>query len=445
MRPVRTRTLTPCTPEFPPGDVGRMPPETMDEHRKVVSMSPPRGAPRSAPDSANLSDPPQSDAAGVESTLPGPQGPMPQPGYGTIASPDIQTVAILGDDAAAAAHRPETDAMLGDLPEQEMHRLYRAMVLTRAFDARMLMMQRQGQMGTFAPNEGQEATQIGQVCHLSNRDWFVPSYRSFGAQIMRGWEMERLMLLWDGYFEGFAPPPGLRDLPFSIVIGSHLLPATGLAMGMQYRGEDSVAVTNFGDGAMSQGAVGEALNFAAVNKAPIVFCVENNGWAISMPVEKQCIHPVLAQRGVGFGVPSVRVDGNDILAMWVAMRDAIARARRGDGPTLIEAITYRLGVHTTADDPKVYRDENEVEVWRARCPIKRFEAFLIARGLLDTGDPERIREECDQEVLDARDRFREQKKVKPEEVFDFIFEDLPPELAEQRRSYMEKLRRKGVQ
>src|SRR5262249_11240616 len=153
-----------------------------------------------------------------------------------------------------------------------------------------------------------------------------------------------------------------------------------------------------GDGAMSQGAVNEAFNFAATSKAPIVFVCENNGWAISMPVDKQAATASLAQRGVGFGIPSVRVDGNDVLAVLVATRDAVQRARSGGGATFIECVTYRMSLHTTADDPKVYRAEDEVEKWQAKCPIARFEKYLISKGVLDQSDCERIAEDCEQEV-----------------------------------------------
>ncbi len=319
------------------------------------------------------------------------------------------------------------------------------MVLTRKLDIRMLNMQRQGEMGTFAPGIGQEATQIGQVHPLLSKDWFVPSYRSFGAQLWRGWTIEGLMLLWDGYFEGFELPEGVNDLPFSIVIGSQVPLATGVAMGIRQRREKDVVLTNFGDGAISQGAVNEAFNFASVYKSPIVFVVENNGYAISMPAEKQSATKELARRGSGFGLPAIRVDGNDVLAMIVATTRAVEHARGGDGPYFIEAVTYRLSLHTTADDPKVYRSEEEVEKWKPKCPIVRFEKYLAKKGLLDEAAIERIGGECEQEVLAARDKFRKLAEANPREVFDFMYEKLPPELQEQKREYLEKLDRRGVE
>lgn len=357
---------------------------------------------------------------------------------GSIETPPVKSIAVLRPDGTAD---PEFDPKL---PDDELLRIHKGMVLTRVFDVRMLNMQRQGQMGTFAPGFGQEATQIAQVAFLNSSDWFSPSYRSFGAQIWRGWEMERLFKLWAGYHEGFAPPPGLRDMPFSIVIGSHLLPAVGLAMGMQYQGDPGIVMVNFGDGALSQGAVGEAFNFAMVNDAPCVFCCENNGYAISLPVERQCGHEVLAQRGVGFGVPSIRADGNDILAMLAAMKEATDRARSGGGPTLVEAVTYRMGVHTTADDPTVYRTDEEAEAWKRRDPIVRFETYLKQRGLIDDAGVEKVVAECEAEVRTAREKYDAERRAAPEEVFDFMFEELPPELQEQKDEYMARLKRKGV-
>lgn len=334
-----------------------------------------------------------------------------------------------------------------NLPDAELLKIHRAMVLTRKLDIRMLNMQRQGEMGTFAPGYGQEATQIGQIYPLESRDWFAPSYRSFGAQLWRGWSIDQLLLLWDGFFEGFAPPQGVNDLPFSIVIGSHILPAVGIAQAIQYRDDDAVVLTNFGDGAISQGAVNEGFNFAAVDRAPVVFVVENNGWAISMPVEKQAGTEWLAQRGVGFGIPSIRVDGNDVLAMLVATREAVARARdwknRG-GPTLIEAVTYRMSYHTTADEPKVYREESKVQAWESKCPIARFEKYLLDRGTLKAADCERIGKECEEQILAEREKFRTRAVPNPREVFDFVYEKMTPELREQQREYLAKLDRKGV-
>ena len=352
---------------------------------------------------------------------------------------DIEDLQILNE------HGEADDAFVPKLDDQELLRIHRAMVLSRKLDTRMLTMQRQGEMGTFAPGFGQEATQIGQIHPLQAKDWFSTSYRAFGAQLWRGWTIEGLMLLWDGFFAGFEIPDGVNDLPFSIVVGSHVPLAVGVAMGIRQRGDDAVTLTNFGDGAISQGCVNEAFNFAAVYKAPCIFICENNGWAISIPTERQSGIKELARRGPGFGVPSIRVDGNDVLGMIVATREAVQRARAGEGPTLIEAITYRMSLHTTADDPKVYRSEDEVEEWKSKDPIVRFEKYLSGKGLLDEAKIEAIADGCEQEVLAGRERFRELAKANPREVFDFVYEKLQPGLEKQKREYLAKLDRKGVE
>lgn len=340
----------------------------------------------------------------------------------------------------------EVDGALDpNLDDAMLMKIHRGLILTRIFDHRMLTMQRQGEMGTFAPNLGQEACQLGQVIPLTESDWFSPSYRSFGAQIWRGWTMERLFKLWAGYHEGFPPPPDVNDLPFSIVVGSHVLPGVGVAMGMQYRDDPHCMVVNFGDGALSQGPVAEALNYAAVYNAPVVFVCENNGWAISTPIDKQAATENLAVRGAGFGLRSIRVDGNDILAMYLAVDQAARRAREGKGPTFIEAVTFRMSLHTTADDPTVYRNQDEVEPWEQRCPIRRYETYLERRGLLDSEIAERVRSECEQEVLAARDQFRQEAKADPRGIFDHLYEQMPPELEAQRQAYLRRLDDKGVE
>ncbi len=358
----------------------------------------------------------------------------------TINLGSIDVIRVL--DEAGSVVNPSLDPKLSD---GELVRVYRGMVRSRRLDLRMLAMQRQGEMGTFAPGLGQEATQIGQVYPMRKSDWYSPSYRSIGAQVWRGWTMEQLLLLWAGFFDGFAIPEGVNELPFSIVIGSHVPVATGVAMGIKMRKDDAVVVTNFGDGASSQGVVAEAFNFAAVYKAPIVFIVESNGWAISTPIERQAGNSVLAARGVGFGMPAVRVDGNDVLGMIAACSRAIDHARSGQGPYLVEAVTYRMSLHTTADDPKVYRKDEEVKAWEGKCPIRRFEKYLKARNLLDDEAIARIGEEIEQEVLAARETFRQRAVARPNEIFDFVYEQLPADLEGQKAEYLERLKRKGVE
>jgi TPP-dependent pyruvate/acetoin dehydrogenase alpha subunit len=216
-------------------------------------------------------------------------------------------------------------------------------------------------------------------------------------------------------------------------------------MAMKLRKHPHCVVTNFGDGAASQGIVAESFNFAAVYKAPIVFVLENNGWAISTPVTSQAGVDVFALHGIGYGIPSVRVDGNDVLGMIAACRRACDHARSGRGPYLIEAVTYRMSLHTTADDPKAYRRDGEVVEWEARCPIRRMELFLQGRSLLDPRAIEHVHSECQEEVMAARAKFIECAKADPKEIFDFMYETLPPELEAQKAEYLAKLKRMGIE
>lgn len=352
--------------------------------------------------------------------------------------PGVENLSILNEHG-------EVDATLDPkFDDETMLRVHRAMVLTRQLDIRMLRMQRQGQMGTFAPGRGQEATQIGSAFWLRKDDWFYPSYRSFGAQLWRGWPIEGMMCLWDGYFQGFEIPEGVNEMPFSIVIGAHLPPAVGIGMGIRYQGGDQVVLTNFGDGASSEGDFHESVNFAGVYKSPVIFLCENNQWAISTPFSRQTSSPSIAHRAVGYGIAGIQVDGNDVLAVLVAHREAIERARAGDGPTLIEALTFRMDVHTTADDPTVYRTDDVVKEWEQKDPILRFEKYLKDRGTLTDEIIETVNAEEEARVNEGRKRFDELKQKNHAEVFDFMFAELPPELAEQQAEYFRKLERMGL-
>ena len=267
------------------------------------------------------------------------------------------------------------------LTADELRRLYRAMVLGRRLDERMVRLQRQGRIGTFAPIKGQEAAQMGSVFALRPTDWMVPSFRETAAMIWRGWSIEKMLLLYSGHLEGGQPGPEQRDLPVCIPVATQLPHAVGLAYAIQYRGDDAVVMAYCGDGATSEGDFHEAMNFAGVWSVPIVFVVQNNQWAISVPLKKQTHSATIAQKALAYGFPGIQVDGNDVLATYVASRDAVERARAGDGPTLIECVTYRLGVHTTADDPTKYRSQEEVAAWERKDPLTRFTAYLEKRNI----------------------------------------------------------------
>jgi pyruvate dehydrogenase E1 component alpha subunit len=317
------------------------------------------------------------------------------------------------------------------------------MLLARRFDERMLILQRQGKIGTFAPIKGQEA-QVGAVAALDPDDWIVPSFRETAAEIWRGKPMERILLFYSGYNEGGELPDGLNLLPVSVPVGSQMIHAAGIAYGMKYRGRKTVAATFFGDGATSQGDFHEALNFASVYQAPVLFICQNNHWAISLPRSKQTHSATLAQKALAYDMPGIQVDGNDVLAVYSACRDAAERARNGGGPTLIEMLTYRLAMHTTADDPKKYRSEDEVSEWIKRDPITRFEKYLRSRDILDDQKVHTIIEETKTEINAAERRWAEyvERGVDPLEMFDNAYAELSPTLRAQRDLLKQELEEK---
>ena len=319
-------------------------------------------------------------------------------------------------------------ALEPDLPPEELKRLYAAMVLGRRLDERMVRLQRQGRIGTFAPIKGQEASQIGTVSCLRPTDWVVPSFRETAAMIWRGWPIERLLQFFSGYLEGGQPAPDQHDLPVTIPVATQVPHAVGLAYAAQYRGDDAVVMTYFGDGATSEGDFHEAMNFAGVWHVPVVFVCQNNQWAISIPLKKQTHSRTIAEKAHAYGFPGLQVDGNDILAVHVAAREAVERARAGDGPTLIECVTYRLGVHTTADDPTKYRSAEEVTAWERKDPLTRFSAYLQKRNLLEDGVEERI----DAEIAAAIARFEAMPAADPLTMFDHVYAERPPDLDAQR-------------
>jgi pyruvate dehydrogenase E1 component alpha subunit len=325
------------------------------------------------------------------------------------------------------------------LSADELKSLYRAMLLGRRLDERMVRLQRQGRIGTFAPIKGQEASQLGSVFTLRRQDWLVPSFRETAAMVWRGWPIEKLLLFYAGYIEGGAPAPDQHDLPVTIPVATQLPHAVGLAYAAQYRGDDAVVMVFFGDGATSEGDFHEALNFAGVWDVPVVFVCQNNQWAISVPLKKQTHSRTLAQKALAYGLPGIQVDGNDVLAVYVAAREGVERARAGKGPTLIECVTYRLGVHTTADDPSKYRSEEEVKAWERKDPLTRFRVYLETRKLLDDG----LEGEIDEEIAAAVRRFEAAPPADLLRLFDHVYAEIPPPLAAQRAELEARLRSDG--
>src|SRR5262244_1577660 len=317
------------------------------------------------------------------------------------------------------------------LPGDELKRLYRAMLLARRLDERMVRLQRQGRIGTFAPIKGQEAAQVGSVFTLRPTDWMVPSFRETAAMIWRGWPIEQLLRFFAGHLEGGRPAPEQHDLPITIPVATQIPHAVGLAYAAQYRGDDAVVMTYFGDGATSEGDFHEALNFAGVWHVPVVFVCQNNQWAISVPLKKQTNSRTIAQKALAYGFPGIQVDGNDVLAVYAASREAVARARAGDGPTLIECVTYRLSMHTTSDDPTKYRSAEEVAEWERKDPLTRFGAYIQKRGLLEPG----LDEQIEAEIAGSVKAFEAAAGADPLVMFDHAYA-VPPAGLEAERAEM---------
>ena len=329
-----------------------------------------------------------------------------------------------------------------DITEDLLFKLYRAMLLGRRFDERMLSLQRQGRIGTFAPITGQEASQVGSVAALRSSDWMVPSFRETAAQIWRGTPMESVILYFGGYNEGGRIEDNNKDLPISVPVASQILHAVGLGWAINYRKTDEVVMTFFGDGATSEGDFHEGLNFSGVYQTPVIFVCQNNQWAISIPLSKQTHSETLAQKALAYGIPGIRVDGNDILAVYAAAKEAVDRARSGGGPTMIECVTYRVTMHTTADDPKRYRTDQEVEGWKKKDPLLRFKKYLADKGLAAEDKFEAIETEVKAEIQGAVDKAEEQmqKFNDPLYMFEHAYAELPPYLQEQRAELVEELK-----
>lgn len=330
-----------------------------------------------------------------------------------------------------------------DLPDDLLRDFHRKMVLSRRFDERLLRLQREGKIGTFAPVRGQEAAQIGSVSCLEEDDWMVPAFRETAAMIWRGASLTSILLFNAGYDEGGRIPEGKKDLPIAIPVATQILHAVGIAYGIKYRKKDRVVLTYFGDGATSEGDFHEALNFAGVVGLPVVFVCQNNQYAISLPREKQTKSKTLAQKAIAYGFPGIQVDGNDILAVRAVTREAVERARSGGGPTLIECVTYRLSVHTTADDPTKYRSQEEVDQWEEREPLSRLRKYLRDREVIDDEAIQADEEEAAQQIDQAWENAREEMKdlTDPLEMFNHLLEELPPYVQEQQDAFARFLRR----
>jgi len=310
--------------------------------------------------------------------------------------------------------------------------LYRAMVLTRAFDLKAVSLQRTGRLGTYAVSLGQEAVSVGVASAMRPEDVLLPSYRDNGMLLWRGVKMEEILLYWGGDERGNRTSGPAHDFPFCVPVGSQAPHAAGVAYALKLRKEPRVAVCLLGDGATSKGDVYEAMNFAGVHKLPVVFVVNNNQWAISVPLERQTACETLAQKAIGAGFEGEQADGNDVIAVRASAEEAIAAARSGKGPRLIEALTYRLGDHTTADDAARYRPPEEVQAHWKEEPIARLRAYLVSRQAWSKADEERLAADCQAQVEAAVERYLATPAREPASMFDHLYATLPDVYVAQR-------------
>ena len=321
------------------------------------------------------------------------------------------------------------DGEVEGLGPEQLLALYRDLILLRTYDERSVIYHRQGRIGTYAIYWNHEAMQAGSVFALEQRDWIFPSYRESAIGLLRGMPPSTVLSWWRGHPAGWWNPEDYGVASICVPIATHVPHAVGFAWGSRLKGEDRVAIAYFGDGATSEGAFHEGATFAGVLKAPAILFCNNNQWAISTPVSAQTAAPALADKASGYGMPGVRVDGGDVLAVYEATREAVERARAGEGPTLIEAVTYRSAPHATADDPSIYIDEERVREERANECVGRYERYLIRAGVLTDTRAEEMRQEA---LETMRNGIAEAEAEPPADlslVFEHAYADPPSSLA----------------
>lgn len=321
-----------------------------------------------------------------------------------------------------------------EVSDEEIRTLYTIMRKSRVIDEIALSLQRQGRMLTYAPNIGQEAAQVGSAYALKKTDWGVPAFRELGMWLIKGWPVEKILQYWYGNEWGSHMEEDTRLLPVSVPIASHFQHAVGIGMATRFRNEDDVVMAYTGDGGTSQGDFHEALNFAGVYKTPTVFVVQNNQYAISVPRSMQTASENLAMKAIAYGMPGIYVDGNDIFAMLTVSRKAVEYARE-HGPVLIEAYTYRMGAHTTSDDPTKYRTDEDVEPWKEKDPILRLERYMLEKGLLKEDEIEPMIEDMREEVMGAYRSIEHTSDTELEDIFAYHYEEMTPQLQEQLDEY----------
>ncbi|MDY6770444.1 MAG: pyruvate dehydrogenase (acetyl-transferring) E1 component subunit alpha [Candidatus Nanohaloarchaea archaeon] len=340
-------------------------------------------------------------------------------------SGDIQHLQILDKDGNV------DEDLEPDLSDDELRDMYWYMILGRIYDQKAIKMQRQGRLGTYAPCKGQEAAQVGSAYAMDDSDWMFPAFRETAAYFVRDYPPEKLTQFWQGDERGSAIEGQDENFMVSVPVGSQLPHAVGAAWASKKNDDNIATLVYFGDGATSEGDFHEGMNFAGAFSTPTVFLCQNNQYAISVPRDEQTGSETLAQKALAYGFDGIQVDGNDVLAMWKATKEALQKARKENEPTMIEAVTYRRGDHTTADDAERYRDEEEVEYWQERDPIDRFEAYLKEKDVADDDWFEEQKEKAKEQVNDAMETAENVEAPDIEDIFTYHFKDTPPELQDQ--------------
>ncbi|MCG8572235.1 MAG: pyruvate dehydrogenase (acetyl-transferring) E1 component subunit alpha [Spirochaetes bacterium] len=332
---------------------------------------------------------------------------------------------------------------LPKLSKDQLLNGYRLMLLARELDLKCVSYQRQGRLYTLPPNLGQEASAVGSGFALSKDDWLVSAYRELGAYLSKGLSIKTYLKYWLGNEEGAMFPKELNMLPYSVPIASQLAHGAGLGFAMKYQAKKSAIIAYVGDGGTSEGDFHESLNFAAVFELPVVFFCTNNQYAISYPRALQTRSKTIAQKALAYGMPGLQVDGNDFLAVYQVTQSALDHAKSGKGPVLIESLTYRLGAHTTSDDPSLYRNEEEENQWKEKDPIKRMKFYLMDQNLWSEKEDKDLITQYQTEIDQTFSEVEKNKDIQIEDIFKYEFEQIPDELTSQLMELKNYLARKG--
>lgn len=357
---------------------------------------------------------------------------MQTPKWNTKKSFEVRTTQVLDENGNLTGKLPS-------LATIDIKKLYSYMVLARVFDEKLLSLQRQGRLGTFAQIRGQEASNVGIGYALGKDDWFFPSFRELGTSIVLGLPMENIIEYFSGDERGSQMPKNLNHFPINIPVSTQIPHAVGMAWANKLKKKNVAVLVAFGDGATSKGDFHEGLNLAGVFKLPIVFFCQNNQWAISMPMEKQSAAETLAQKAIAYGFEGVQVDGNDVFAVYSETKKAIEKARNGGGPTLIEAYTYRMGDHTTSDDAAKYRPQKDVEEWRKKDPTERLRKFMVAKKIWKKSEEKKLLKSCEKQVEFAVKKAENLKPQSTEDIFKYMYAEMTPELKRQLEKIKEEL------